>query len=73
MTFKNRLKKLEKPTSLGGRACISAYSEEELEKKLAEYKQKNPYSADPNEILITRTIIKSRADLENDYGVVDKN
>jgi len=65
MLIKSRLKKLEKPTISGGRACITAYSEEELEKKLAEYKQENPYSQDIFAILITRTIIKSRADLEN--------
>ena len=65
MTVKNRLEKLEKTTSPGGWACITAYSEEELEKKLAEYKQENPYSRDIYAILITRTIIKSRADLEN--------
>jgi len=65
MTVKNRLEKLEKTTSPGGWACITTYSQEELEKKLAEYKQENPYSQNIYAILITRKIIKSRADLEN--------
>ena len=64
-TIKSRVIKLEKMPSADNRNTdhISAWSERELKEKLEKYRRENPGKPEPCTIL--RTIIKSRADLEN--------
>ncbi len=72
MAIKRRLRILEKTTSTGSRDIVSADSEKELKRKLAEYKRKNPYNPEPYTILAHTTIIKSRDDLKRN-SVINNN
>ena len=60
MAIQRQLTRLEKLSGSCDRETISAYSEDEMEKKIAEYKKKNPGAPEQKSIIIRRGIIVSK-------------